>query len=68
MKNAFELLMNAPESQITRAPIAYKAILQGEMSEALYTYDCAICEYGTSQPWSLEVMELYKNIKKNQKK
>jgi len=56
MKTAYELLMTAPDSQVKRAQIAFKAVADGRWLDAAYSLRNAANEE-TGQ-WANEAREL----------
>lgn len=58
MKTAHDLLITAPDSQVTRARLIYKAIAKGDWADAVHHLKNAIQEEGNS-PWGLDACDLH---------
>jgi len=56
MKTAYDLLISAPDEQITRCRIVYKAIAAGEWHDAAFTLSAAARETGGA--WGAEAVAL----------
>jgi len=60
MKTAYELLMTAPDSQVKRAQLAFKAIADGRWFDAAYTLRNAADEEADEETgdWVDDALEL----------
>jgi hypothetical protein len=56
MKTAYDLLMTAPDTQVKRCQIAYRAIAEGRFSDAAFTLCNAANE--ESGDWATAAKEL----------
>ena len=56
MKTAYELLLTAPDGQVTRSQLAFKAIADGRWIDASYTLRNAARE--ESGEWANDALEL----------
>ncbi|MCS6428106.1 hypothetical protein [Burkholderia thailandensis] len=57
MKTAYELLLDAPDQQVKRCQLAWKAIAVGEWQDAAHFFRNAAEEEGTT-PWAAEARAL----------
>ncbi|MDA0561693.1 hypothetical protein [Burkholderia pseudomallei] len=57
MKTAYELLLDAPDAQVKRCQLAWKAIAAGDWQDAAHFLRNAADEEGAT-PWSAEARSL----------
>ncbi|WP_081075067.1 hypothetical protein [Burkholderia stagnalis] len=57
MKTAYELLLDAPDEQVTRCQLAWRAIAAGEWHDAACYLRNAANEEGAT-PWAAEARDL----------
>lgn len=56
MKTAHDLLMSAPDSQVTRCKIVFKAVADGRFDDAAFSLRAAASE--ESGEWAKDAVEL----------
>lgn len=56
MKNAYELLLNCPDSQIKRMQLVYRAVADGDWNNAVFWIKAAVAEEGCTE-WAEEAAQ-----------
>jgi hypothetical protein len=66
MTTAAELIDTAPENQVMRSKLIYKAIAQGGWDDAIHYLENAVREEGDS-PWGMDAADLLAQCRMNAK-